>query len=510
MSEAARRRLASEQRFLDWHDAPRRCLLAYPSSYHVGMSALGFQQIYRAVLAEPGWTAVRVFNDPEDGSRPFAYETGGTLDRPDVIAFSVAYELEVAGLIQMLQRLGLAPLRRDRREDDPPIIIGGPLTFSNPSPLLPYCDILICGEGEALMAPVMAVVTDYPRRQWADRLVDFEGVVVPEGEETPEVLPVAKSPHHLLPARSAIVASETELREMFLIEPERGCSRQCTYCVMRRSTNGGMRRLPAQQVLSLVPEGVRRVGLVGAAVTDHIELPTILEALIDRGLGVGVSSLRADRLKLPLLELLHAGGYRALTIGLDGASPRLRRLVERKTEDLHVARVAEQGKSCGFKQMKVYMVLGLPTETDEDLDILAQEMRDLSAILPVALGLAILVPKRNTPLYSAPFIGISEADRRLKRLRKGLKGRARVKPVSTRWSWVEAVLARGGVKVGEAVLAAHRAGGNFAHYRREFESLGYFPDGRVGSDCAPRGTDGGVAYQNPVSNPGQEVVDEKL
>ena len=502
MSDAARRRLAGERRFLDWSDAPRRCLMAYPSPYHVGMSALGYQQIYRSVLAEPGWTAVRAFNDVDDGGpgdRPFVYELGGSMDRPDVIAFSVSYELEIAGVIQMLTRLGLEPLRRERRSDDPPVVIGGPLTFSNPTPLLPYCDVLICGEGEALIGPVLRVIDQQPKARWSDLLNSLEGVVLPGDGSNPEALPVAKSPHHLLPARSAIVAKETELREMFLIEPERGCSRQCSYCVMRRSTNGGMRRLAADHVLSLVPEGVKRVGLVGAAVTDHIELPQILEALVARDIGVGISSLRADRLKPHLLELLRAAGYKSLTIGLDGASPRLRRLVERKSEDLHVERVARDGKAVGFMQMKVYMVLGLPTETDEDIEILAQEMTELSAILPVALGLAILVPKRNTPLYSAPFIGIRESERRLKRLRRALKGRASPRPVSTRWAWVEAVLARGGVAVGEAVLRAERAGGRFANYRREFESLGYFPDGRVGEDCAPMGTDGGTAYQNPVT-----------
>tara|TARA_Y100001934_G_C12298665_1_gene748745 strand:+ start:97 stop:1527 length:1431 start_codon:yes stop_codon:yes gene_type:complete len=475
--------------------------MAYPSPYRVGMSALGYQQIYRAILAEPGWTALRAFNDVDEGgvsTRPFVYELGGAMDRPDAIAFSVSYELEIAGVVQMLTRMGLEPLRRDRRPDDPPVVIGGPLTFSNPTPLLPYCDVLICGEGEALIGPVLRVVDEQPKARWDEAFSELEGVVLPGDGSNPEHLPVAKSPHHLLPARSAIVATETELREMFLIEPERGCSRQCTYCVMRRSTNGGMRRLAADHVLSLVPEGVNRVGLVGAAVTDHIELPQILEALVARGVGVGISSLRADRLKPRLLQLLREAGYKSLTIGLDGASPRLRRLIERKSEDLHVERVARDGKAVGFMQMKVYMVLGLPTETDEDIETLAQEMTELSTILPVALGLAILVPKRNTPLYSAPFIGIRESDRRLKRLRRALKGRANLRPVSTRWAWVEAVLARGGVGVGEAVLRAERAGGRFANYRREFESLGYFPDGRVGEDCAPMGTDGGIAYQNPV------------
>ena len=148
-------------------------------------------------------------------------------------------------------------------------------------------------------------------------------------------------------------------------------------------------------------------------------------------------------------------------------------------------------------KMKIYMVLGLPTEDDEDLAILAQELIDLSKILPIDVGLSPLVPKRNTPLYCAPFIGVKESDRRIKFLRRLLKGRANIRPVSSRWSWVESVLARGGLAAGEAVLEAHRHGGDFAAYKKAFARIDYRPDGSVGADHAPMGVDGGVAYGLP-------------
>jgi radical SAM superfamily enzyme YgiQ (UPF0313 family) len=494
VSDSARARLAGETAYVAWSDAPSRCLLAYPSPYHVGMSSLGFQQIYRAVLDTPGWTPVRVFNNDDEGRVPYAYELRGAAVRPQAIAFSVAYELEIVGLIQMLERFGMEPLRRHRSDADPPVILGGPLTFSNPTPLLPFCDVLVCGEAEHLIGPVLEGLADTPRSGWHERLAHLDGVVVPVDDKNPLSLSVAKADDVLLPAHSAIVTPHTELSNMYLIEPERGCSRQCTYCVMRRSTNGGMRRVAKDRILSLIPEGVEKVGLVGAAVTDHIELPEILEGLIERGLKVGISSLRADRLKGRLVPLLYEAGYRSMTVALDGASPRLRRMIQRKTEDLHFPRVAAEAKAAGFMQMKVYMVLGLPTETDEDIDILAEELRDLSRILPVEVGLCPLVPKRNTPLWGVPFVGVKESDRRLKRLRKALAGRGSIRPVSSRWAWIESVLARGGVKVGEEMVAIARAGGRFADYRKAFAEMGYFPDGRVGPDRAPVGVDGGLPY----------------
>jgi radical SAM superfamily enzyme YgiQ (UPF0313 family) len=496
MSQAARQRRAGERQISPWSDAPKRCALVYPSSYHVGMSSLGYQQIWRAISATPHWTPWRSFNDDDEGERPYAYELRRAAPDPDAISFSVAYELELVGVIEMLQRFGLAPLRRDRGDDDPPVIAGGPLTFSNPAPLLPYVDLLICGEGEALISEVLSRITDAPKSAFGRLLAGLDGVVVAT-EKAPPILPVAKAPSELLPARSAIVAGATELRNMFLIEPERGCSRQCTYCVMRRTTNGGMRPVAAAEVLALIPEGIERVGLVGAAVTDHREITELVEALCDRDLQVGISSLRADRLHQPLLRALFRGGYRTVTIALDGASPRLRRAVRRKTEDQHIERVAREAKQIGFRQLKIYLILGLPTETDEDLAILADELIALSKILPVAVGLCPLVPKRNTPLFSAPFVGVKESDRRIKLLRKLLRGRAEIRPVSSRFSWVESVLARGGFKVGEAVLEAQKQGADFAAYRKAFAALGYTPDGQVGDDHAPIGVDGGIAFGLP-------------
>ena len=492
-----RQRLASELQLEHWSDAPNRCALVYPSGYHVGMSSLGFQQIWRSILATKGWTPLRAFNDVDEPTeRPFAYELARSMPDVQAVALSVAYELETVGVIEMLTRLGLPALRRERQPDHPVVIAGGPLTFSNPAPLLPFVDILICGEGEGLIGEVLQRIEGQPKSALTEVLAGLPGVVLAT-DRNPVALPVAKADDVLLPARSAIVAESTELRKMFLIEPERGCSRQCTYCVMRRSTNGGMRPVPAQTVLDSIPAGVERVGLVGAAVTDHLEITDLVNALADRELSVGISSLRADRLKRPLLEALFRGGYRTVTVALDGASPRLRRVVRRKTEDQHIERVAREAKSVGFMKMKIYMVLGLPTENDEDLAILAQELIDLSKILPIDVGLSPLVPKRNTPLYCAPFIGVKESDRRIKFLRRLLKGRANIRPVSSRWSWVESVLARGSLACGEAVLEAHRLGGDFAAYKKSFARIGYHPDGTVGADHAPMGVDGGVAYGLP-------------
>jgi radical SAM superfamily enzyme YgiQ (UPF0313 family) len=255
---------------------------------------------------------------------------------------------------------------------------------------------------------------------------------------------------------------------MFLIEPERGCSRGCTYCVMRRSTNGGMRLVPPQTVIDLVPAEAKRVGLVGAAVTDHPKIREIVRALVDSGREVGISSLRADRLDDELVGLLARGGYRTLTTASDGASERLRVAIERKTKEKHLVKAAELARAHGMRTFKLYEMVGLPGETEEDIDELVRFSRELSKILPTALGVAPFVAKRNTPLDGTPFAGIRTVEERLERLRGGLRGAVEVRPTSARWAWVEYVLAQGGIEAGKRALAAHRAGGTFAAWKKAF------------------------------------------
>lgn len=470
--EAVQARLAEEVGTL-FKDAPLRVALCYPSPYHVGMSSLGFQTIYREIHAHDGATAERAFlpDDVPDfrasGAPLFTYETQTPVSQMGILAFSVAYELELTGLFEMLSLAGLPLLREERDNRHPLVVAGGPLTFSNPAPLEPFVDLIAMGEAEVMIHELLERAhMGSDRDGLLAALAGREGFHVSgSGASLPRV---AKAPDERLPAHSQILTPHTELRSMFLIEPERGCSRGCTYCVMRRTTNGGMRRVSADRVLGLVPAHARRVGLVGAAVTDHPELPRIVRTLVDAGRQVGISSLRADRLTPELVGLLAKGGYRTLTVASDGASQRLRDAVGRRTTEKHLVRSAELAREAGIPRLKVYEMIGLPGETDADIDELAAFSSELSKIVPVSLGIAPFAAKRNTPLDGAPFEAISVIEARLARLRRGVKGRVEVRPTSARWAFVEYMLAQSGPEAGLAALDAWRAGGTFAAFKRAF------------------------------------------
>jgi radical SAM superfamily enzyme YgiQ (UPF0313 family) len=435
------------------------------------MSSLGFQWILE-LLRTAGFAAERAFLPEDERSPLVTYETRSSLSRFPVIGVSLAYELELAGLIRALERAGIPPLRRDRTPGHPKIILGGPLTFSNPLPAAPFVDAMLLGEADDLVVEAFGSAHDDPRETFLDTIERLPGGYVPErhGAVLPEV---AKASDVTLPARAPILAPEAELSDMFLMEGERGCHRQCTFCVMRRSTNGGMRLVTPERILELIPEEAKRVGLVGAAISDHPKLVGLLQALVDSGRGVGVSSLRADRVarKPDIARLLRAGGYKTLTVASDAASQRLRRTIAKGTTEKHLLEVARQAAEHRYRLVKVYMMVGVPDENDEDLDELIDFSLRMAAIHPTALGIAPFVPKRNTPLDGASFAGIRVVEQRLKKIQRGLKGRAEVRPTSARWAWVESELAQGGPEAGEAVLEAVHAGGRFADYKRVFSGM---------------------------------------
>lgn len=464
---------------------PASVCLTYPSPYRVGMSSLGFQTLYR-LLNERGIVCHRAFLPDELGptsmpwppARPPILSLEGERPLADhaVIGLSVAYELEIVGVLRLLHAAGIPLLAADRDARSPIVIAGGPLTDTNPSVLLPFVDVLVCGEAEAILPEAIERILGARDRDDAlGRLQGLPHTIL--GEVEPgrfEPLPTcASAPRELLPAHSAITTPHTELADMFLIEPERGCSRQCTFCVMRGPGTGGMRLLAAADVLALIPQHARRVGLVGAAVTDHPELEALVASIVEAGRGIGISSLRADRLTPTLVDRLARGGYRQLTVASDGISERMRELLVRRIDAAALQRAAELVRDHGgLRGLKIYEMIGVPGEDDSDADELIGFVRELARITRITLTFSTFVAKRNTPLDGHPFVGVDAAQARLARITRGLKGVAEIRPQSPKWAHVEWMLAHHGPEAGRAALRAVEQGAGYRAWASAFAELG--------------------------------------
>jgi radical SAM superfamily enzyme YgiQ (UPF0313 family) len=466
-----RRRVEEEKGILRKH-ASLRVALCHPAPYSVAMSSLGYQTIYREINLHHEACAERAFlpEVPEDYRKNrvplLSYESETALSDFSILAFSIAYELELTGLLEMLDLCGIPLLRQERTENHPFILAGGPLTNSNPAILSPFVDLIVLGEGEELIHAFLNEAAGTNRKDLAFRFSSTPGCYAPG--ITPDFPGMAKVDDQRLPAYSQIITKHTVLASMFLIEPERGCSRGCAYCVMRRTTNGGMRPVSPEKVLSLIPEYARRVGLVGAAVMDHPNIAEIVRKIVASGREIGISSLRADRLTEEFVGLLAQGGYKTLTTASDGVSQRMRHLVGRKTTEGHLIRAAELVRNYGLRRLKLYEIVGFPGETMNDIEELIRFSLELSRIAPLSLSVSPFVAKRNTPLDGAPFEAISLQTAKLSKIRARLKGKVEVKPSSVRWAWVEFMLSQGGESAGLAAMDAWRDGGSFASWKRAF------------------------------------------
>jgi len=449
-----------------------RIALCHPSPYPVGMSSLGFQTIYREIHLHPNAAAERAFlpDHPEDYRKKrlpvLTYESETALSDFPVVAFSIAYELELPGILEMLDLSGVPLLRQERTSKHPLIVAGGPLTNSNPLILAPFVDLIILGEGEELIHAFLDALPGENKDKLLTRFSGVAGCYVPG--MTSELPPIAKVKDDRLPAYSQILTKDTVLASMFLIEPERGCSHSCTYCVMRSTTNGGMRLVAPEKAFELIPDRARRVGLVGAAVTDHPRVKELVSRIVQSGREIGVSSLRADRLTPELVELLARGGYRTLTTASDGASQRLRNQIGRRTTEYHLIRAAEMVRSARLHRLRLYEMVGLPGETTDDIEELVRFSLELSKIAPLSLSVSPFVAKRNTPLDGAPFESIPSLTSKLTRIRSGLKGKVDVRPSSARWAWVEYMLSQSGEDAGLAAMDAWKAGSRFSSWKQAF------------------------------------------
>lgn len=492
---------------------PSDVALAYPSPYRAGMSSLGFQTLYR-LTHELGFGAHRAFLPdawepmalpwPQPRRPILTYEGERPLSSYRVIGISVAYELELAGLIRLLEGAGIPLLASERREHDPIILGGGPLTFSNPSSLLPFVDLLIVGEAEDLLPEALARIA--ARRGRDDAIAAAAALPhttvgeLARGLFHPLPEP-ARASKERVPAYSAILTPDTELADMFLIEPERGCSRQCAFCVMRITPGGGMRLVEHERVLDLVPEHAQKVGLVGAAVTDHPDLEPLVARLVESGRSVSISSLRADRLTPAFLRDMQRSGHRTITVASDGISERMRELLDRKIKEQHLLRAAQLVHAAGFHRLKVYEMIGAPTETDADVDELVRFARELAAIGRLALTFSTFVAKRNTPLDGQPFLGVKAAEERLRRIRSGLAGKVELRPQSPRWAHIEYLLAQRGPEAGHAAIEAVRRGARYADWVRAFAEAPVHPRPLRFGDEAARDRRLGKAAERPRKIP---------
>lgn len=453
-------------------DAPLRVMLVYPSPYRVAMSSLGYQTLYRELNRRPGVCCERaVLEAPGEGAPLRTLESGRLVGEGPVIALSVATEAEMALAARALLRAGIEPAeeRRRGRDDLPLVVAGGPLTLADATPLAALADVVLAGEAEDSLAGLLDLTgEDLSRGELLERAAALPAAIVPSVAEPGPVEPAVADPRWL-PAAAAVTTPAAEFGDMFLVEAARGCPRRCAFCVMEPSR---FRPIPVEAVLARVPPGARRVGIVGAALLDHPHIRELIARLVSAGLGVSLSSLRADRLDSGLLDLLVRGGLRSLTVAADGASERLRRQVRKRVTRDDLIRAASLAAGAGLASVKLYVMIGLPGEEDGDVEELCELALAMVRALPLSLAVSPFVPKPRTTLAGADLASAAVLRRRLSLIRSRLRGKVELRSASVRGAWIESCLARGGLRAGLAALEVGRRSVTHAAWREAIRRHG--------------------------------------
>ena len=464
----ARRRLSREQGTIikDWGGRLPIAII-YPNSYYIGMSNLGLHSIYSYLNSHGEIVCERAFWEKQDRDKrpaPLSLESQRPLSDFAILAFSVSYELDYFNVVQVLEASRIPLYAADRNERHPLVIAGGPCITANPLPLSPFFDCLCIGEAEAIlpaMLPIMAEGTAGERDGLLKALASLPGVYVPQYYSgTPVARQCARNLDEF-PVASAVITPDTELGDLYLIEVERGCNWDCRFCLVSTAFRPirfhSTDRLIAQAKLGLKYR--KRLGLVGAAVTSHPQIEELLVKLRQMGAELSISSLRIKPLSSIVLGELAKGGARTIALAPEAGSQRLRQVIKKDISENDIMNAMEKVAEQGIKQLKLYFMIGLPTETDEDIEAIIKLTLKCKAVLDkrqagirVALNIAPFVPKAGTPFQWLPMAPLSALNHRLSLLKNNLPPRGiKIKSESPAWSEVQAVLARGDAKVAEVL-----------------------------------------------------------
>ena len=455
-----------------------RVALTMPNSYYVGMSSLALQMLYTIFNQDDDVLCERIFweKGAAGAGKPLlSLESQQPAADFDVWAFTISWEMDYFHVVELLRQANIPPLAADRAASRqwngapwPLLIAGGPGVTMNPEPVAPFFDAILIGEGEeavphfidlcrndpdehnALLSTLDATKGWYvPSRRPSNRQhVDFRQV------ERLWVRNLADFATH-----STLYTPDTEFSNMHLMEIARGCGRGCRFCLAGYVYRPA-REQPLETLLlsaeRAVKAGHTKIGLVSAAVSDHTQIDELATGLQAMGASISASSMRMDPISVPLIRAMAETGAKNLTVAPEAGSQRLRNVINKTQTEEQMMRAIALAQELNFPQLKLYFMVGHPTETDEDI----QELIDFTLAARtrfkrrIAINATPFVPKAHTPFQWEGMTPSAIIRKRQKQIHRALaRHQVEVRADSPDWAEVQAVLSRGDRRLAEVLLA---------------------------------------------------------
>ncbi|KJS32938.1 MAG: radical SAM protein [Desulfatitalea sp. BRH_c12] len=472
--------------------------LVFPNHYAVGMANLGFQTVYGQLNALDHVVCERAFlpDDQGEGSPPRTLESGRSLRDFDCLAFALSFENDYANVLTVLKTAQIPLQSAARGPSDPLVVAGGVACFLNPEPIAAFFDCFLLGEAEELIVPFFKrfdPATD--RRHFLLQAArEVPGIYVPafyQDHYNADGTLAGLSPLLAVPeqirrmysrdiagfsTQSVIITPETSFEDAHLLEVSRGCPHGCRFCAA-----GYIYRPPRFRALPQLQQAMQRagahtckIGLLGAAVSDLPDLKTLCDIGHQCDLQLSFSSLRADALDEALITALKGGRLKTATIAPETGSERMRRVINKGLDETAILHAAELLVTHGIPNLKLYFMVGLPTETNADVDEIVGLVKRIKHCFlrssqarghmgEITVGLHAFVPKPFTPFQWAAMDDLAQLKQKIKRVKEGLRkvANVRVHADVPRWALIQALLARGDRRVSQMLLMADANGGNW-------------------------------------------------
>lgn len=491
--------------------AGQKVAIVYPNTYFVGMSNLGLHIIYEEINLRSDSVCERIFLPEKKELEAYdktktplmSVETQRPMHQFDVVAFDVTFEMDYFHIPVMLRHGRVPIMGKDRTEFDPIVIAGGPCATFNPEPFADFIDAFIIGEGEGLVSHVLDIIRDgkmegLDRHAILRQLADISGVYVPslyvpiysedgkfKGYDITEGVPKTIKRHFemLTSGGETVVATNyTEFGAMYIIEVARGCGRHCRFCMA-----GYCFRVPRVRPLDILKEGVERaeklgkkVGLMGAAISDYPEVDELVNYIRSKDMRYSCASLRADSLTQAVVDGLADSGQKTITIAPETGSERLRRVINKGISEEHLQNAATLSAKSGIQHMRLYIMIGLPTETDEDIEAIVglaertqAHMEKVGCKGRLTLSINPFIPKPFTPFQWMAMDNQKVVEKKLQYIKKALQKNRRIEVLveSPKEAYIQGVLARGDRRLG-AVIAACAANRGSKSFKSEMKAAG--------------------------------------